>query len=55
MSEELADIQIYLLRLADVLGISLEESVEETIALNEERYPVDLARGNAVKYSRRDP
>jgi NTP pyrophosphatase (non-canonical NTP hydrolase) len=51
--EELADIGIYLLRLADVLNIDLLEAIDEKIALNEEKYPVNLSRGNAMKYNRR--
>jgi NTP pyrophosphatase (non-canonical NTP hydrolase) len=34
-SEELADVLIYLVRLADVLGIDLGEAVDTKIALNE--------------------
>lgn len=52
--EELADIMIYVLRFADKLGIDLEKAVEEKIILNERKYPVDLAKGNAVKYNRRE-
>jgi len=52
-AEEIADLQIYLLRLADVLGISLTQSVYDKIASNEEKYPVNLSRGNATKYDRR--
>jgi NTP pyrophosphatase (non-canonical NTP hydrolase) len=51
--EELADVQIYLARLADVLGVDLDEAVQEKIARNEEKYPPELARGNATKYSAR--
>lgn len=52
-SEELADIQIYLIRLADRLGIDLEQAVQDKLRINEEKYPVELARGNATKYNRR--
>lgn len=52
--EELADIQIYLIRLADRLGIDLEQAVQDKLRINEEKYPVELARGNATKYNRRD-
>jgi dCTP diphosphatase len=51
--EEVADVQIYLLRLADLLGIDLEQAVREKMARNAEKYPVELAKGNAVKYNRR--
>jgi NTP pyrophosphatase (non-canonical NTP hydrolase) len=54
VKEEVADVMIYLLRLADELDIDLERAVEEKIRKNAEKYPVALARGNAVKYNRRD-
>lgn len=52
-TEEIADVLIYLLRLGDKLGVDFERAVLEKMELNERKYPVDLARGNAVKYSRR--
>jgi dCTP diphosphatase len=53
VAEEVADIQIYLLRLADVLSVPLPAAVEGKIAENERKYPVGESRGNATKYSRR--
>jgi dCTP diphosphatase len=50
---ELADILIYLLRMADVLRIDLEGAVQDKLHHNERRYPVELAKGNPTKYSRR--
>jgi NTP pyrophosphatase (non-canonical NTP hydrolase) len=38
ISLELADVQIYLLRLADVLKIDVSEAVRRKIAVNEERF-----------------
>lgn len=35
---EIADVQIYLLRLADVLGIDIPKSVRQKIAINESRF-----------------
>lgn len=52
--EEIADIQIYLLRLADQLNVDIERAVAQKMGINAEKYPVDRARGNAVKYSRRN-
>ena len=52
--QELADIQIYLIRLADRLNVDLERAVDAKIALNEQRYPVDKARGSAKKYTEFD-
>jgi NTP pyrophosphatase (non-canonical NTP hydrolase) len=54
VSDELADIQIYLLRLADALGVSLPDVVETKIRQNADKYPVELSKGNATKYSRRE-
>jgi NTP pyrophosphatase (non-canonical NTP hydrolase) len=51
--DELADLQIYLLRLADRLGVDLEQAVAEKIRRNAERYPVNEVRGDATKYSHR--
>ena len=51
--QEIADIFIYLLRLADKLDIDIEEAVREKIEINAKKYPIDLAKGNATKYNRR--
>ena len=48
---ELADVFICLIRIADQLDIDLIEAAQDKIALNEERYPVDKARGNCRKHS----
>ena len=53
VKEELADILIYLIRIADKFNIDLEESVDEKLLINEQKYPVELSRGNAVKYIKR--
>ncbi len=51
--EEIADVFIYLVRLSDKLGVDIEKAVEEKIKLNEKKYPVELAKGNATKYNKR--
>lgn len=48
---ELADIQLYLVRLADKLGIDLVAASHRKIGLNARKYPVDKARGHARKYT----
>lgn len=53
VEEEIADIQIYLLRLTEKLDIDLEEAVRHKLAENAEKYPVSVAKGNATKYDRR--
>lgn len=49
---ELADVLLYLIRLADVLDIDLAEVARRKLEINAERYPVGLARGRADKYDR---
>jgi NTP pyrophosphatase (non-canonical NTP hydrolase) len=51
---EIADVLIYLLRLADRLKIDLDVAVAVKMQINAEKYPVALARGNATKADRRD-
>ena len=51
---ELADVLIYLVRLADRLDIDLDVAVTDKIRINAEKYPVALAKGSAAKSSRRD-
>ena len=53
VKEEIADVFIYLMRLADKLGINIEEEVERKMKLNENKYPVELSKGNATKYNKR--
>lgn len=51
ISEELADVVIYAVQLADVLDVSLGEAIESKIALNASRYPATTARGRSTKYT----
>jgi len=48
-TEELADILIYALRLADRLDINLEDAILKKIDKNALRYTVESSRGNAAK------
>lgn len=49
---EAADVLLYLLRLCDKLGIDLGAAAQRKIALNEQKYPVDKARGRSTKYDK---
>jgi NTP pyrophosphatase (non-canonical NTP hydrolase) len=51
LSEELADVAVYLLELADNLGINLAEAVVAKLAKNTEKYPVHKAKGSNAKYT----
>ena len=48
---ELADTLIYLIRLADKLDIDLLKAAQFKKELNEQKYLVDKAKGNAKKYT----
>jgi NTP pyrophosphatase (non-canonical NTP hydrolase) len=54
VEQEVADIQIYLIRLADKLGIDMEQAVNAKIELNEKKYPAEKVRGSALKYDECD-
>lgn len=51
--DEIADVLVYLVRLAAVLEVDLDEALRSKLAANAVKYPVALARGNATKYSQR--
>ena len=51
---ELADTLIYLIRLADKLDVDLLAAAQRKIEINEQKYPVDKAKGNAKKYTELD-
>jgi NTP pyrophosphatase (non-canonical NTP hydrolase) len=47
----MADVLIYLVRLADQLGIDLLDAAREKMEQNARKYPADKARGNSRRYS----
>ena len=48
---EMADIFIYLLRMAERLTVDLMQVVDEKMKLNAEKYPADKVRGSSKKYN----
>jgi NTP pyrophosphatase (non-canonical NTP hydrolase) len=48
---ELADVLLYLVRLADRLGIDLMDAAHRKLELNAQKYPVERARGSSKKYT----
>lgn len=48
---EAADVLVYLIRLTDKLGIDLGDAVREKLELNKLKYPADIVRGSARKYT----
>lgn len=51
IKEELADVLIYCIYMADTLGLDLDTIIKEKFQKNEEKYPVDKAYGKATKYT----
>lgn len=43
IAQELADVQIYLLQLADLAGIDLDQAVRAKLVLNAQKYPAGQA------------
>ena len=50
--DEIADIAMYLAFMAHDMGVDIDQCVRSKLALNEQRYPVDKARGIATKYDK---
>ena len=48
---EMADVLVYLVRLADKLDVDLHAAVLEKMVLNRAKYPADKVRGDARKYT----
>jgi NTP pyrophosphatase (non-canonical NTP hydrolase) len=55
VAEEIADVQIYLVRLADKLGVDIDAAVSAKLELNRLKYPADKVRGKAAKYTEYEP
>jgi NTP pyrophosphatase (non-canonical NTP hydrolase) len=51
---ELADVFIYLLRMADRLDVDLLRAADDKMAANERKYPAERVRGDARKYDEYD-
>lgn len=51
LRDELADVLIYSLMLADNLDFDLEEIIMAKLEKNRQKYPVETARGSAKKYT----
>ena len=51
VGDEIADVLMFALLLADRLDIDAAEAITDKLAANELKYPVALARGNARKYT----
>ena len=52
IKDEIADIALYLFELADNLGISLIDAMDQKLKKNEMKYPVEKAKGKHTKYNK---
>lgn len=52
ISEELADVLYWVLLMSHDLEIDVSEALEKKILKNEEKYPVEKARGRHTKYNK---
>ncbi|HET9820998.1 MAG TPA: nucleotide pyrophosphohydrolase [Burkholderiaceae bacterium] len=50
VASEMADVLLYLIQLANALGIDLVAAAQAKLQLNASRYPVELARGSSHKH-----
>lgn len=51
IADEIADVQLYLIRLADQLNIDIAQAIAAKTVKNEAKYPVDKVKGSAKKYT----
>ena len=51
LREELADVLIYGIYMADAIGADIPRIIDEKLRLNAAKYPVDHARGTSAKYT----
>jgi dCTP diphosphatase len=51
VAQEIGDVMIYLIELSDALGVDPITAATEKVNANSSKYPVDLVRGKAAKYT----
>lgn len=52
IKEELADVVNYCVLMADVCGLDLDEIVLKKLKKNQEKYPIEKAKGSREKYNK---
>lgn len=51
IKEELADVMIYCIMMADTLNVDMNEIIKDKLLKNESKYQIDKSYGNSKKYS----
>ncbi len=52
VSDELADIALFIFEFADNFGIDIENAIEKKMRKNAQKYPIHKSKGIATKYTR---
>ena len=52
IGEELADVLYWVLLMSHDLGLDITEALDKKITLNEQKYPIEKARGSHLKYNK---
>ncbi|MCK5811718.1 MAG: nucleotide pyrophosphohydrolase [Clostridiales bacterium] len=52
VKDELADVLIYCILMAESLDLDIEEIINNKIEKNEKKYPVEKSKGNSKKYDK---
>ena len=50
IKEELADVLVYCIHMADACGLNMDEIIQEKMKKNSKKYPVEKAKDTAKKY-----
>lgn len=51
VSDEIADVVMYCIMLADKIGIDLKEEMFRKLGENEKKYPIEKCKGSSKKYN----
>ena len=51
LRQEIGDVLVYLIELADKFQIDVTQAAKDKMVLNQKKYPADLVRGKADKYT----
>ena len=49
--DELADVLVYCVHMADCLGVNLKDIINNKMDKNEKKYPVEKCKGTSKKYT----
>ncbi len=51
VADELADVLVYCIQLADKMGFNIDEIINNKMDMNEQKYPISLSKSNSKKYT----